>query len=91
LVYLPSIEPGLFGRISHVENSPTQPEQYGYISPDIAISSLNQVAVGKLSQVSHSASEIDERIIELSRKELIVAELSQGQISTTTATITSEQ
>lgn len=89
LVYLPSIEPGVFGRISHVENRPTQPEQYGYISPEIAISSLNQVSVGKLSQVSHSASEIDKKIIERMNKELLVKELKEGGVGTTTIATTS--
>lgn len=91
LVYLPSIEPGVFGRISHVENRPTQPEQYGYISPEVAISSLNQVAVGKLSQVSHSASEIEERVIEQMRTELLVDALKTGDMGTTTDKATSSQ
>ncbi|MCD5381214.1 MAG: hypothetical protein LR008_01410 [Candidatus Pacebacteria bacterium] len=72
LVYLPSIEPGVFGRISRVENEPTQPEQYGYISPDIAISGLFQVSVGKLSQISHSATEIDEQVIRIMNSNLLI-------------------
>ena len=85
LVYLPSVEPGVFGRISFVENRPTQPEQYGYISPDIAISSLYRVSVGKLSQISRSPEEIDERILEQMRKELKVSDVSVGTISTTSS------
>lgn len=83
LVYLPSVEPGVFGRISYIENRPTQPEQYGYISPELAISSLYRVSVGQLSQISRSAEEIDENILELMRMELLVKEISVGVIATT--------
>jgi len=76
LVYLPSIEPGVFGRISYVENLPTQPEQYGYITPDIAMSGLHRVSVGKLSQISRSVEEIDEKISEIIKKQLLVDGIS---------------
>jgi|AntRauTorckE6833_2_1112554.scaffolds.fasta_scaffold01096_2 cell shape-determining protein MreC len=81
LVYLPSVEPGVFGRISYVENRPTQPQQYGYITPEIPISGLHRVAVGKLSQISQSAEIIDERIIELIRNKLQVPDVSVGTTS----------
>jgi cell shape-determining protein MreC len=97
LVYVPSIEPGVFGRISYLENEPTQPEQYGFISPDIAISSLHTVAVGKVSQISRSVEEIDAKISEELFKTLIVPgvglNLSSSTASTTASTtvsITSE-
>lgn len=80
LVYLPSIEPGVFGRISYVENEPTQPEQYGYITPDISLSGLYQVSVGKRSQVTRSVEVIDERIMSNMRNELLVEELLFKQI-----------
>ncbi len=85
LVYLPSVEPGVFGRISYIENRPTQPEQYGYISPDTSISGLYQVAVGKQSQITRSVAEIDARILEEMRKQLLVGGLTVGQIGTSTA------
>jgi cell shape-determining protein MreC len=91
LVYLPSVEPGVFGRVSFVENRPTQPEQYGYISPDIALSSLYYVSVGKLSQLSRSAEEIDKSVLELMQKELLNQAVTVGIInaSTTVATTSS--
>lgn len=88
LVYLPSVEPGVFGRISYIENRPTQPEQYGYISPDTSISGLYQVAVGKQSQITRSVAEIDARILEEMRKQLLVEGLTVGQIGTSTASST---
>lgn len=86
LVYLPSVEPGIFGKISFVENEPTQPEQYGYITPDIAISGLYRVSVGSLSQISRSTEEIDLKVLELIRTELLNKNLSVGLSSTTAST-----
>jgi hypothetical protein len=80
LVYLPSVEPGVFGRISYVENRPTQPEQYGYITPDIAMSGLFWVSVGQLSQISQSVEEIDRRISEQIKTQLLVEDISVGII-----------
>ena len=47
IVHIPSIDPGVFGRISYIESEPTQPEQYGYITLEKSSSSLHYVAVGK--------------------------------------------
>lgn len=86
LVYLPSIEPGIYGRISYIENLPTQSEQYGYVSPDISISGLYLVSVGKQTQVSQSATEIDERILEKIRSELVVPDVSVNNLDAGTTT-----
>lgn len=84
LVYLPSVEPGVFGRISYVVNEPTQPEQFGYITPDASISSLYRVSVGQLSQISRSASEIEAHILEQMRQELVVKEVLTDILTATT-------
>jgi cell shape-determining protein MreC len=81
LVYLPSVEPGVFGRISHIENRPTQPEQYGYITPNIAISGLYRVSVGSLSQISQSADQIDQSVLSLIEKQLVVEHMLAGTSS----------
>jgi len=86
LVYLPSIEPGVFGRISHVENGPTQPEQYGYITPELPIASLYQVSVGKQSQITRSVSEIDKHVLDIMQTELLVGGIEVGQVGTTSST-----
>lgn len=84
LVYLPSIEPGVYGRISAIENEPTQPEQFGYITPDIPISGLFQVSVGKQSQISKSTAVIDANILKIIQSDLVVEGLS---VATTTEEI----
>ena len=45
LVHVLSIYPGVFGRISYIETTPSQPEQYGYISPELPLRSIHYVAV----------------------------------------------
>ena len=45
IVYVPSINPGLFGEINFIENRPSQPEQYGYITLRVPMQSLHEVGV----------------------------------------------
>ncbi len=47
LVFIPSVEPGLFGRIDFVESRPSQPEQYGYITLQTGLHSLFEVAIAR--------------------------------------------
>lgn len=84
LVYLPSIEPGVFGRISHIENRPTQPEQYGYITPELPISSMFWVAIGKQSQLAQSTEQIDKEVESIMRKRLVNSAVSTAKISSST-------
>lgn len=46
LVILPGVSSSIYGEIVMVENEPTQPEQYGYITPPLAMSNLLYVSVG---------------------------------------------
>jgi cell shape-determining protein MreC len=84
LVYLPSIEPGVYGRVSYVENEPTQPEQYGYITPELSLSSVHQVAVGNLTQITQSPDEINEQIQARIQSSLIISDLVIATSSTST-------
>lgn len=90
LVYLPSINPGVFGRINYVENEPTQPEQYGYVSPNLSLGSLYYVAVGQQSQIARSATEIDVAAQALLQKSLF-SSTSALIVATTTSTTTPEE
>ena len=90
LVMIPSINPGVFGRISYVENGPTQPEQYGYITPDIPISGMYLLAVGKQSQIARSADEIDQSVLGIMKSRLLFEEVNTvSDLATSTATNTS--
>ncbi len=87
LVLLPSIETGIFGTISYVENLPTQPEQYGYITPNVSIPSLYFVAIGTEVVTTKSASDIDETVREYLQT-LVKIEGVSLQVSSSTATVT---
>jgi hypothetical protein len=88
LVHVPSVEPGVFGQIAYIENEPTQPEQYGYVAPNISLHSLYQVSVGRVSQISQSVEEIDERVREEIESRLVVEGVSL-EVSTSTDQATS--
>lgn len=89
LVYLPSVEPGVFGSISHLENLPTQPEQYGYISPDTSLAGLYWVSVGKQSQLARSPEEINAQVQEVVQKSMSFdASIVTAIVATSTATST---
>lgn len=88
LVYIPSIEPGVFGRITQVENVPTQAEQYGFVSPEIALSQLHWVSVGSVSQIARDPAEVEATVLETLNKQLVIPEVALGSLSSTTASST---
>ncbi|MCB9810864.1 MAG: rod shape-determining protein MreC [Candidatus Nomurabacteria bacterium] len=44
-VLLPALTSGVYGEIAWVENHPTQPEQYGYVVPPVAMNSIFYVSI----------------------------------------------
>lgn len=72
LVYVPSIKPGVYGRLAYIESEPTQPEQYGYIVPDKAISSLQYVAVGRSVLEPPTAELIQSEVAAITATSLLV-------------------
>jgi cell shape-determining protein MreC len=72
LVHVPSLEPGVFGRVEYVENRPSQPEQYGYISMPKPLSGINYVAVGAQTIEVIPSPQIEERVRELIRNSLVL-------------------
>ena len=91
LVHVPSVEPGVFGKIAYIENEPTQPEQYGYVAPDTALNSLYQVSVGRVSQISQSVEKIDQRVRREIETRLVVEGVSLEVATSTNQATTSEQ
>jgi cell shape-determining protein MreC len=91
LVHVPSVEPGVFGQIAYIENEPTQPEQYGYVAPNITLNSLYQVSVGRVSQISQSVEEIDQRVRRAIETKLVVEGVSLEVETTTKSAATSSQ
>jgi hypothetical protein len=85
VVHLPSINPGVFGRISYIENLPSQPEQYGYITLPKSIQSIHYVAVGTETIAQTEPAIVDERIKEIIRQQFVIENLIFNPASTTDA------
>jgi cell shape-determining protein MreC len=82
LVVLPSAASGIYGSISVVDSVPTRPEQYGYVSPDIPLSSLRLVSVGDtpLEPVSFEEAQA---IVAEARTTLFEVPVPEGVLVTT--------
>jgi cell shape-determining protein MreC len=85
LVHIPSVQPGVYGTIAWVESEPTQPEQFGYITPEIPIGSLFQVAVAKPNVITTDPKEVQRYMLEVQKQQLVIPEMTPA---TTTATST---
>lgn len=88
LVHVPSIDPGVFGRIEYIENKPTQPEQYGYVTLRKPITGINYVSVGKETLEPVAPQVLEERIATIIRSALTF-DASQLSLASTTIVGTS--
>lgn len=48
LVILPGVDSGIYGAINFVKSVPTEPEQYGYVAPEVPLAGLRLVSVGMI-------------------------------------------
>lgn len=87
LVHVPSVAPGVFGRIVSIESRPTQPEQYGYITPELSLSSIHLVSVGREPLVPATAEVVAERIETIIASSTLVVPIISS-VPTTTPTTT---
>ncbi len=90
MVILPGVSNGIYGEIIRVENEPTQPEQYGYITPPLAMNNLLYVSVGLGSGKMKTYEEIDENIRKMLRESMKLDENSLFNYSTTTESMLNE-
>ncbi len=82
LVILPSVSSGIYGSVSVIDSVPTRPEQYGYVSPDIPLSSLRLVSVGDTPLEPISFEEAEE-IVAQTRSEVFKIPVPEGVLVTT--------
>ncbi len=68
IVLFPSVDSGVYGEIVSVENAPTQPEQYGYVTPPVSLQSLLYVSVGRSVPVTKDDAVVIETVREASRQ-----------------------
>jgi len=88
LVIVPSASTGVYGKISVIDSVPTQPEQYGYVSPEIPLSSLHLVSVGDAPLEPISFEEA-QRIVSEARTALLQIPVPEGVLVTATSSATS--
>ena len=90
-VVLPAVDSGIYGVISHIETTPTQPDQYGYVPLATSLQSLRYVSVGVRPIEAVDFSEIVERVAGIEADLLEIDVPSEFLPATTTATGTQEQ
>ncbi|MEY2665248.1 MAG: hypothetical protein RLZZ480_353 [Candidatus Parcubacteria bacterium] len=88
LVHIPSINPGVFGRVEYVENRPSQPEQYGYITLNKPISGISYVAVAREPIATASPDQVEENVRQIIKESLTV-DTKNFTVATSTASTTS--
>lgn len=89
LVILPSVSPGVFGVVTHIENRPTQAEQLVYVTPEVAIRELRLVTVGEQPVLAPDASTIEATTAEAVSLLVPTETLSElGATSTASSTAT---
>lgn len=89
LVHVPSIDPGVFGRVEYIESHPSQPDQYGYITLQKPIANINYVSVGTDTVVPVDPAVIEERINRMIKEALVVDTTNLNLASSTVVTPTS--
>lgn len=87
LVILPGVDSGIYGEISVIESTPTQPEQYGYVSPDVPLAGLRLVSVGQLPLQPISFEEAQNIVREI-KSEVFKVPVPEGVLVTTDSTTT---
>jgi len=91
-VILPAIDSGVYGQVVEVVSSPTQPEQFGYVTLPVNLQSLQYVTIGRQPMRTHSYEEAEALVTSL-RTDLFTVALPDGvlvtpELATTTATAT---
>ncbi len=95
LVVLPSLSPGVYGRISAVDSVPERPEQYGYMTTDVPINSLRIVSVGSTPLRTLSFEEA-RATVESAKRDFLMVNVPAGvlvdvETATTTEAATSTE
>ncbi len=80
LVLLPGVTSGVYGEIAWIENHPTQPEQYGYVTSPLAINSIFYVSIDTKAVQTKTEIEIEENIQKSIREKMILDTVITGSI-----------
>lgn len=96
LVLLPGVSNGVYGEIVSVENHPTQPEQYGYVTPPMAMNSIFYVSIDTEAVEPKTEYAIEETIKNSIRQKMLMSDTTiesisakiKSELATTTASST---
>ncbi|KXJ97826.1 MAG: rod shape-determining protein MreC [Parcubacteria bacterium OLB19] len=96
LVLLPGVSNGVYGEIISVENHPTQPEQYGYVTPPTAMNSIFYVSIDIEAVEPKTEYDIEETIKNAIRQKMLMSDTTiesisakiKAELATTTASST---
>jgi len=87
LVILPGISTGIYGAINLVQSVASEPEQYGFVSPELPLASLRLVSVGSMPLKSVSFEDAQAIVAEV-KSDVFIVPVPEGILVTTDATST---
>jgi len=82
LVMFPAIDSGVYGSIDEISTSPTQPEQYGYVTTGTSLQNLQYVTIGRTPISPHSFEEV-EQLVEAVTSNLLLVPVPVDKLVTT--------
>ena len=82
LVLMPGVSSGVYGEIISVENHPTQPEQYGYVTPPVAINNIFYVSVDTKAVQPKTEYDIEDSIKNALHQKAILGDFMIDAINT---------
>ncbi len=82
LVILPGVDAGIYGAISTVQSVATEPEQYGYVSPEVPLAGLRLVSVGSIPLKPVTFEEA-QKIVSESKQQAFHVPVPKGMLVTT--------
>ena len=85
LVILPALDSGVYGKIEEISTSPTQPEQYGYLSIGVSLQSLKYVTIGREAITKNSFTDADKLVKAITSDLFLVTVPDELLISSSTA------
>lgn len=88
LVVIPSVNSGVYGAITHIESEPSKPEQYGFVSTNLPLSSLRLVSVGS-TPVSPVSFEDALKVLAEQRAALLKVPVPEGVLVVASSTASS--
>ncbi len=95
LVILPGVDAGIYGAIGKIQSVASEPEQYGFVSPEVPLASLRLVSVGTVSlepktfeEAQKVVSTVVKTVFEVPIPEGVLVTVLSSTTSSTTASST---